>query len=80
MLRKCENGAKQKTSHRILLYPDFFPEVERPDYRSGDLPTEGHGEQAFIHKKLCGVPGYSELFLEADPSELGGARLGSFLL
>lgn len=27
-----------------------------------------------------GVPGYSELFLEADPSELGGARLGSFLL
>ena len=26
------------------------------------------------------VPGYSELFLEADPDELGGARLGSFLL
>ena len=27
-----------------------------------------------------GVPGYSELFLEADPDELGGARLGSFLM
>ena len=26
------------------------------------------------------VPGYSELFLEADPDELGGARLGSFLM
>ena len=26
------------------------------------------------------VPGYSELFLEAEPDELGGARLGSFLM
>lgn len=26
------------------------------------------------------VPGYSELFLDADPDELGGARLGSFLM
>ena len=26
------------------------------------------------------VPGYSELFLEANPDELGGARLGSFLM
>ena len=27
-----------------------------------------------------GVPSYSELYLEADPAELGGARLGSFLM
>lgn len=39
--------------------------------------NEAHPEAPVTY---TGVPGYSELFLEADPSELGGARLASFLL
>ena len=39
--------------------------------------SEAHPEAPVTY---TGVPGYSELFLEADPSELGGARLASFLL
>lgn len=30
--------------------------------------------------EYSGVPGYEELFLNADPASLGGAQLGSFLL
>ena len=39
--------------------------------------SESVPESAVVYS---GVPGYAELFLNADPADLGGARLGSFLL
>lgn len=39
--------------------------------------NESEPESSIVYS---GVPGYAELFLNADPADLGGAHLGSFLL
>ena len=39
--------------------------------------SESEPESSIVYS---GVPGYAELFLNADPADLGGAHLGSFLL
>ena len=39
--------------------------------------SESEPESSIVYS---GVPGYADLFLNADPADLGGAQLGSFLL
>lgn len=39
--------------------------------------SESEPESSIVYS---GVPGYAELFLNADPADLGGKQLGSFLL